>query len=97
MGPITEAKPIAIPASTRQIPSSQIVVGRDEPIALTANKAAAMCITHSRPNRSASRPARAAPSAEPSSATATTVPVSDDETRKCTWMPVTAPFITALS
>ena len=43
------------------MPSSQTVVGSDEPTALTANSAAAMCITQSRPSRSASRPAIAAP------------------------------------
>ena len=72
---MTDARPIAMPASTRQIPSSQIVVGNDEPTALTANNAAAMCMTHSRPagRHPSGYPA---PTAEPSRATATTVPVS---------------------
>ena len=88
---------MAMPASTRQTPSSQIVVGSDEPTALTANRAAAMCMTHSRPSRSASRPAIAAPDGRAEQGDRDDGAGLARRDVKCTWMPVTAPLMTALS
>lgn len=69
---MTEAIPIAKPPMIRQKARSHRANGRADPTALTVNSTAAICITRMRPMRSATRPAVAAPMAQPISATAMT-------------------------
>ena len=88
---------MAMPPMTRQIARSQIANGTAEPIALITNSTAASCMTRMRPIRSASPPAMAAPTAEPSSADETTSPVRPEPTWKCAWMASTPPLITDVS
>lgn len=69
---MTEAIPMAKPPMIRQKARSQRENGRAEPTALMVNSTEAICITRMRPMRSAIRPAVAAPTAQPISATAIT-------------------------
>lgn len=71
-GPITEAMPIAKPPTIRQNARSYRANGSAEPMALTRNSTAAICMQRIRPMRSAIRPAVAAPIAQPISAIAMT-------------------------
>ncbi len=64
--------PMAMPPTTRQKARSYSEKGSAEPMALTVNRTAAICMHRMRPMRSAMRPAVAAPMAQPIRATAMT-------------------------
>ena len=86
-----------MPAITRQNARSQIANGSIWPMELITNSIAATCMDLVRPSWSASLPPVQAPAAEPSSAIATTTPVSTGPDPKWFWIPTTAPLMTALS
>ena len=69
---MTDAMPMAKPPTIRQKARSYSAKGSAEPTALTVKRAAAICMHRMRPMRSAIRPAVAAPTAQPMSATAMT-------------------------
>src|ERR1700759_2627946 len=70
---------------------------RPVPIELTKKMAAAIFMTAMRPWRSASGPANQAPSAEPSSASATAKPSNQEGAPDQIFMASTAPLMTAVS
>src|SRR3569623_3184010 len=72
---------------------SHTVKHRPVPSALTANSAAAISITRTRPQRSASGPANQAPKAEPSKAQETAKPVSPLLTATSLRIAATAPLM----
>ena len=81
----------------RKTMSMPMFVANPAPRALTRNSTAAICMTRSRPKRSAIRPADMAPAAAPSSAEATAKPSVVDSTLNTSPMALTAPLMTALS
>src|SRR3569623_1253345 len=74
---------------------SHTVQHRPVPRALTATSAAAIRITRTRPQRTASGPANQAPKAEPSMAQETAKPVSPLLNAKSLRIAATAPLMTA--
>jgi hypothetical protein len=68
-----------------------------EPQALTMKKTAATSSSVRRPNLSARRPAKKAPTAQPSSIEATLKPVPTLSDWKACWRPSTVPLMTPLS
>src|SRR3954454_20048869 len=89
--------PIHNPPTTRQNARSQTEKARPAPRELAKNSTAPISITRVRPIRSAQRPAYQAPTAQPSSATATTSPVTVDDSSNWPCTASTAPLITELS
>ena len=81
----------------RKTMSMPTLVEKPAPSALMRNSTAAICMTRSRPKRSAIRPAEMAPAAAPSRAEATAKPSVVDSTLKTSPMALTAPLMTALS
>ncbi len=68
-----------------------------EPIELAAKSSAVSFMAWTRPDRSATRPAISAPTAEPSSAAATANPRRPGSARKCRSRAPTVPLMTAVS
>ena len=96
-GAITEAIPMATPLSTRQRANSHAEKANPVPTELTRNRIADIFMVGMRPYRSATLPAYQAPTAQPSRATATTMPVRWLLMANLYWIASTAPLITALS
>ncbi len=94
---MTEAVPMPIPPTMRQMERSTMLKASPESTPEMMNSTAAISMTLMRPIRSAIDPANQAPTAEPISAEETAKPVWFEPTLKCFWMPVTAPLITELS
>ncbi len=82
------------PPITRQSARSQAEKARPAPIELTKNMMAPRNMTRRRPQRSDRLPAMIAPTAQPSSAIATTKPVMTSFSAKSCEIESTAPLIT---
>ncbi len=76
---------------------SKMVNGIPDPIALTKNRTLAPTMHLTRPNRSASWPAKNAPPAAPSRARETDKPISQSPAPKFVLRASTAPLMTAVS
>jgi hypothetical protein len=89
--------PMPRPPTSRQNARSHTENASPAPIELAKNRTAPMSMTRVRPHRSAQRPAYQAPAAQPSSAIATTKPVTKDESSNSPSTASTAPLMTELS
>jgi hypothetical protein len=94
---MTDATPTPTPPITRKTTMIPRELANPLPTALIRNTAAAAHIAVSRPQRSATRPAKNAPAAAPSSADATVKPSAPALAENWLWIAVTAPLMTALS
>jgi hypothetical protein len=94
---MTLAAPTPSPPMTRQMVRSTALKASADPMALETNRAAAISITRTRPQRSASGPANQAPTAHPSSADETTNPSTTEFRSKVDSSASTVPLMTEVS
>ena len=93
-GAMTDAVPMPRPPTRRQITRSQVAKAKPEPIEEIRNSTAAQNMMRVRPQRSARRPAKKAPKAQPMSADATAKPLAPAERPNWSLIASTAPLIT---